>query len=286
MADAAPPLGRPSARLPLLSPLLALVYIAALPQLAAGATDPFPHVAQTNPDGSMLTCGNGNEGLGRKRNCDLIVKWTDALKVARTHTKVCQKAGRHAFVVDVGARGGDQTKEALSYNFSSVAVDCQQSEFVRLVAMFGENENVVLVNACANKAGEYGFKELYQALGSSSMSKSNIMDHGERRKVEKRRKVTVLSTPLDPYVTSLNRPVCGIKVDVQGMEGPVLDGLGKTIDLYHPIIHMEYDYRWRYTNTSEAVEALHNKGYQCKPKACKICDMVCWHDGTTAAAVA
>ena len=254
---------------------LALVLLSLL---ASGivADDPFPDVKETNPDGSLIYCALGKEGIGKGKNCELIVRLPEALKVARTRSPVCRTAGKHGVVVDVGARGGAQTQMALDQNFSVVAVDCQQSEFVRLVQMFGGNEDVVLVNACANRAGEYGFKELYQASGSSSMSRSNIMDHGERRKVEQRKKVTVLSTPLDPYVLSLQKPVCGIKVDVQGLEGAVLDGLSKTIAKWRPVVHMEYDSRWRFTNSSGAVQDMLARGYSCKPKACKICDMVCW----------
>ena len=92
------------------------------------------------------------------------------------------------------------------------------------------------------------------------------MDHGERRKVEQLEKVTVLSTPLDPCACS--EAVCGIKVDVQGPRA-MLDGLSETIVKWRPVVHMEYDSRWRFTNSSGAVQDMLARGYSCKPKACK-----------------
>ena len=71
-------------------------------------------------------------------------------------------------MLDIGARGGEQTLEALYANFSRViAIECQADEWYRLRGVWRAVPEVELLHVCASNAEMV--QTLYNAEGATSL---------------------------------------------------------------------------------------------------------------------
>ena len=105
---------------------LALVLLSLL---ASGIVADDPFRTSGNPDGPDLL--RSGQGRSRVRERTRIDRQIARGYQGRAHgSPVCRNAGKHGVVVDVGARGGHRLRPR---PYPVVAVDRQQSEFVRLV---------------------------------------------------------------------------------------------------------------------------------------------------------
>ena len=222
-----------------------------------------------------------------------------ALDFARVTNPACTVGGS---VLDVGARGAAETSEILSADYHAIAVECQPDEYVRLHQHWKYNSNVTLLNMCASNDGPE-VKILYNAEGATTLQDGTLNHHGERlrHRAALRKTVPVIAMPLDMLLwhkgaaglepsKELVHPVCGVKVDVQGHEKAVLQGLTETLRRYQPVIYYEFEGRFAMSyGTKEFIEGL-GLGYIClpdergKPRAahlppmpCKsgYCDVIC-----------
>jgi hypothetical protein len=133
---------------------------------------------------------------------------------------------------------------------------------------------------CASNDGP-GINILYNAEGATTLQRGTLNHHGERARHQAalRKTVPVIAMPLDMLLwrkaaagrTDLEpskemvHPVCGVKVDVQGHEKAVLEGLTETLRRYRPVIYYEFEARFGMTYGTKAfIEGL-GLGYICLP---------------------
>lgn len=118
--------------------------------------------------------------------------------------------------------------------------------------------NVVLIpRALSDRAGKIKLFLDKTNLGNMSFASQNISDDGGEIEVE--------TITLDDYLGGQNADL--IKIDVQGAEGLVLSGAGKTLENSHPKILMEF---WPYglknlgADPRGLLRGLANKGFKIK----------------------
>jgi FkbM family methyltransferase len=211
-----------------------------------------------------------------------------ALDFARATKPECKVDGT---VLDVGARGGEQTYEALNASFARViAVECQADEWYRLRALWRNTPEVQLLHMCASDAAE--LKTLFNAEGATTLDYSQIAGHpGEMQRFRKggRTTDTVVALPLDGLLwtakgvpsSHLVGPLCALKVDVQGFERQVLDGLNRSVAHYKPVVYLEYDHRL-HTRGLQPRAWLEARGYVCVPDDSKRSSQLAIDEHTTA----
>jgi FkbM family methyltransferase len=213
-------------------------------------------------------------------------------------------------MIDVGARGGNETNLGLSFGFHVITVDCQPQEFVRLTQKFLYNQNVTLLNICASDKGPE-LLTLAVADAASTINKGTLRHYGEHKAhaMEIRKFMPVVAMPLDKLlwvdpdamnsteqtaisgavlprtVAHIPFPVCAVKVDTQGHEAAVLQGLVRTLRTFRPVVYYEFERRFGRVawHTGRLLKSL---GYTCEPDgswgqygapcAAVACDITCW----------
>lgn len=155
-------------------------------------------------------------------------------------TALLHKAKHEGIVLDVGANGGCEMTTALSHGRRVVGVECLASAYNELLQAeeIINNPNATLLHVCASNSTRMA--ELNLASDSSSLIEANVASGLEFKKVPKagRTRESVVLVPLDELLPVQER-VAVIKVDVQGLEYEVLQGLLRTIRRDHPVIGYE-----------------------------------------------
>ena len=162
---------------------------------------------------------------GRRRNA----RKRKALRVAFYSQFL--KLGQISF--DIGANMGNRTEAFLEIGCKVIAVEPQQECVEHLRSAFGENPNLVIVNKALDK--EPGQQETYlsDAHTLSSMSKEWIecvkSDDGPFKDFNWDKKAIVETDTLDALINQWGKPAF-CKIDVEGFEYNVLQGLSQQID--------------------------------------------------------
>jgi len=147
---------------------------------------------------------------------------------------------KEGIVLDVGANGGCEMTAALRQGRRVVGVECLESAYHELLHTphIQEHPNATLLHVCASN--RIRMAELNIASDSSSLIAANVAAGRELKKVPKVGRVwePVVLAPLDKLLPPGER-VAVIKVDVQGAEYEVLQGLLQTISRDHPVIGYE-----------------------------------------------
>ena len=155
-----------------------------------------------------------------------------------------------------------------------IGVECLESAYRELLNMshIMENPNATLLHVCASKSTRMA--ELNLAGDSSSLIEANVAKGWELKKVPKHGRVRepVILLPLDKLLPTAEC-VAVIKVDVQGTEYEVLQGLRRTIVRDRPLISYEDDAK--FLNSSDLGRMLRELGYSCRELGHY--DKVCTH---------
>lgn len=218
------------------------------------------------------------------------------LQMARAMKPECASSGT---AIDVGARGAEETVEMLTANFSTISIECQAEEYIRIYELLRYDPKLTLLHLCAsNHERGPSIVNVFNAEGATTLERSALNRWGEmqRHRASKRKTEPVLSMPLDILVwrhaepnSGIEHPVCVIKVDVQGHELPVLEGFTETLRRYKPVIYWEFELRLGLTAFGP-LPFLESLGYTCVPNErfkhpkgimpCRegICDLTCSSD--------
>lgn len=137
------------------------------------------------------------------------------LDMARATLPDCSTGGT---AIDVGARGAEETAQMLTANFSTLSIECQTEEFIRIYELLHLDNKLTLLNLCATSDGP-AVKSLYNAEGATTLERSALSRPGENRRHQAaRRKIEpILSLPLDTLIwkpdgtpnSGIDHPVCG-----------------------------------------------------------------------------
>jgi FkbM family methyltransferase len=141
------------------------------------------------------------------------------------------KPGQLCF--DIGANIGNRTEAFLEIGCKVIAVEPQKECVQRLHSVFGNNPNLVIINKALDK--EPGQKEIYigDANTLSSMSKEWIecvkSEDGPFKGFHWDTKEIVETETLNALINQYGKPAF-CKIDVEGFEYDVLQGLNRQID--------------------------------------------------------
>ena len=194
------------------------------------------------------------------------------LKKCPLMKELLQKAeSNKGMVLDVGANGGCEMTTALRHGRHVIGVECLKSAYDELLSTphIAGHPNATLLHVCASNST--GMAELNLASDSSSLIEANLRGRFEARKVPQNGPVRepVVLVPLDELLPP-SEHVAVIKVDVQGAEYNVLQGLQRTITRDHPVIGYEDDVGFeKRGNVAEMLKLL---GYVCHARGL---DQVC-----------
>jgi FkbM family methyltransferase len=171
-------------------------------------------------------------------------------------TLVKHKSGT---VIDVGANGGVEMKLSLQHGFRVIGIECLPRAYHKLAQWFDKEPKAMVLNGCASDT--YGIAELHLADDSSSTKKVNIEGWEEALKAKKetRASVSVVQFPLDSVLANVTDIVM-IKMDTQGTEPLVLQGLKNILRTHKPVVVYEF-----YMDTEEiGLTLLKSLGYSCE----------------------
>lgn len=161
-------------------------------------------------------------------------------------------------VVDVGANGGCEMNVALGRGRRVIGFECLHSAFQELLPVMAPHPNATLVHACASN--RTALSQLHLAMDSSSLIAHNIASGPELRKVRAPNDTEpALLIPLDPILSEAT--VAAVKIDVQGGEFEVLQGLLDVLKRDLPAI--AYEDTQRFEKHGDAGELLRGLGYNC-----------------------
>lgn len=171
---------------------------------------------------------------------------------------------KEGMVIDVGANGGCEMTTALRYGRRVIGVECLESAYHELRGMphIAGHPNATLLHVCASN--NISMAELHLARDSSSLIEANVRWKPESTKVPKTGAVreSVVLVPLDMLLPTAEH-VAAIKVDVQGAEYNVLQGLLRTITRDHPVIGYEDVVDRRFEKSGNIHDMLKPLGYVC-----------------------
>ena len=171
---------------------------------------------------------------------------------------------KKGMVIDVGANGGCEMATALRHGRRVIGVECPESAYheLRNVPHIEKHPNATLLHVCAGNSTRMA--ELNLARDSSSLIEDNVAHGKERAKVPTTGRVRepVVLVPLDQLLPPAEQ-VAVIKVDVQGGEYEVLQGLLQTITRDRPVIGYE-DAGPKFKKHGNVRSLLKPLGYVCK----------------------
>jgi len=174
-------------------------------------------------------------------------------------------ASKRGIVIDVGANGGCEMATALRSRRRVIGVECLASAYHELLSapQIAGHPNATLLHACASN--RIGRAELNLASDSSSLIEANVRWGPESPKVPKTgaMREPVVLVPLDELLAPTEH-IAVIKVDVQGAEYNVLQGLLRTITRDHPLIGYESVVGRQFVKQGNVTELLTPLGYVCK----------------------
>mmetsp|Transcript_45990 Transcript_45990/g.98077 ORF Transcript_45990/g.98077 Transcript_45990/m.98077 type:complete len:223 (-) Transcript_45990:292-960(-) len=169
---------------------------------------------------------------------------------------------KKGMVIDVGANGGCEMTTALRHGRRVIGVECLESAYHELrMSPQLEHLNATLLHICASNSTRIA--ELNLARDSSSLIEDNVAAGAELKKVPKtgRAREPVVLVPLDQLLPPAEH-VAVIKVDVQGGEYEVLQGLLQTITRDRPVIGYEDTPRFKKHGNVDSL--LTRLGYVCE----------------------
>ena len=178
-------------------------------------------------------------------------------------------------ILDVGAHGGRQTRTALRFGRRVLAIDCLEEAYADNLKLLGSEPNVTLLKVCAG--GSVKMASLHLAGDSSSLFESMVAEGAEATKAKAHRRAAgrtkedVVVVPLDMLI---REPVAGIKIDVQGNEPAVFEGMQRILAEHRPSIMYE-----EAAGGTQALEMKYLKplGYRCGVHSLPIgTDKVCF----------
>ena len=195
-------------------------------------------------------------------------------------------------VIDVGANGGAEARIASRAGRTVYSFECLTSAYAELLhdPAYRALPNVTLFHACAGK--DQRMAVLHLAQDSSSLTAANVAHGYELKKARREPTHTepVLVQPLDPYFLRspppappqlAMQPIALIKVDVQGTEASVLEGLRGVIERDRPVVMYEemrvqprYNYAW-FRSDGDPRQWLEPLGYACNKTGGAGVDMFC-----------
>jgi len=134
---------------------------------------------------------------------------------------------------DIGAFEGEYIETFLEWGARVIAVEPQRYSLKKLLLLYGRNKNVKIIGkAVGNKSGS-GELAVYKGLSTLSSRFLRESRHALTRKWKEKQKVNIIT--LDHLIKLFGVPkFC--KIDVEGYEDKVLEGLSYPI----PLISFEF----------------------------------------------
>lgn len=138
----------------------------------------------------------------------------------------------NALVFDIGANLGNRTKVFSKFCSRVIAVEPQPYCFDVLSVAFSQTPNITLVNHAIGNEESKGEMHISKEHTISSMNKDWLrkVSESERFLDEWHETITVNTKTLDYLISSYGVPDF-IKIDVEGYELNILNGLNRSIDL-------------------------------------------------------
>jgi len=139
-------------------------------------------------------------------------------------------------IYDIGAFEGEFTEMFLKWGARVIAVEPQRNSLKKLLLLYGRNKNVKIIGkAVGNKFGS-GELAVYKGLSTLSSRFQKESRHALTRKWNEKHKVSIIT--LDHLIKLFGVPkFC--KIDVEGYEDKVLEGLTYPIPLISFEFHSE-----------------------------------------------
>jgi len=205
----------------------------------------------------------------------------DALQFA--HHSYC----RSGLVVDVGANGGKEAMAAVHFGYDVLSVECLVREYSRLADIWKDEEKITLLSGCASN--RLGLMTFHQADASSSLHAEAVSGGPEAAKFSQDGSKTsrALTFPLDQLIESTyaDKRLCVVKIDTQGHELQVMEGMRASIERHRPVVIFEWDTRFGpFVNLT--VPWIRSLAYDCAipvPRKapigdCSVCNVLCMPD--------
>ena len=135
---------------------------------------------------------------------------------------------------------------AVHFGYEVLSVECLVPEYSRLAEIWADEEKITLLNGCASN--RLGLQKFHLASGSSSLHAEAVGGGPERDKASSDGFKTsrALTFPLDAIIESsyAEKRLCVVKIDTQGHELMVMEGLRASIVRHRPIVIFEWDPRF------------------------------------------
>ena len=202
--------------------------------------------------------------------------WGMALKLSRALPLVGCTSHLDDIAVDVGARGGGETRMALNAGYTVLAIECHAKAFRSFRAMYANDSRVHAHFGCASDHG--GNATFHIAGDSSSLHEKAVTT----RKVERMKRPTngalTTTVPLlvvDDLLATLGGRVCAVKVDVQGNELGVFLGMVRTFARHRPVLYFEHAVVNLGDDAQRLIPWVQAQGYLCHPHVCEYCNVLC-----------
>jgi len=231
---------------------------------------------------AVLFCGVSGWWLDPRFNLDHKPQLPEAMAFA---SPKCSKG----LVIDVGANGGRETNSARALGYRVLSVECLVPEYLKLQAQWLNDPMITLLSGCASDS--VGMHAFHHASAASSLHSSALGGEAEMKLAKKSRNrvSNVPSFPLDPFLAEgplANEPLCVLKIDVQGHEIWVMQGIAKAIKKHRPVVIFEYDPRFGPQVNATVPYMKYVMGYDCAvpnpgkgPNThCSVCNVLCMPD--------
>lgn len=212
--------------------------------------------------------------------------WGMSLELARqvpTVSSTCASQPESGIVVDVGARGGGETRLALEAGYKVVAIECSRDAFAAFANSYTNNPRVHAHYGCASEHN--GTATFHLAGDSSSLKQGAVTIRKEERKKRPKagaaQSTTVPLLVVDELLAAHTGPVCAVKIDVQGNELGVFKGMVRTLAKHRPVLYFEHSVVNLGNDADVLLPWVKAKGYHCHPhhrRACEYCNVLCTPD--------
>ena len=213
--------------------------------------------------------------------------WGMALELSRSLVGACADMKVGGLAVDVGARGGTETRMALRSNFSTITVECSRAaaELIKAEHNNTQGRSVWADVHWACASDKTGTATLYEASDSSSLHARAVEGDQERRKFKKsgNAKSEVPLVVLDDLLDARSEPLCAVKVDTQGNDFAVLRGMKRALGRHRPVLYFEHSVKMLgNVKAAKFLPWVRGHGYHCFPRTCLDCHVICTPDRTRA----